>query len=727
MMKQFKILSIIALSLCFVVISCNNEDERKGEGMLKLNVGYDSQTITVETKAADTETEKCKVVIKNALGEIVRKYDDAKEIPSELWLLAGDYSVTATLGTPKKAEFNHPCYEGENSFTMRPNQMMRQEVVCKLVQSKVTVVPSDNVKKNFADYKTTVAMGTNKLVFPKDTIVAGYFYSDDAQASLVCQVEAKAINGLEINKEVKIENIKPRTHYKLNLDYMPTYEDGGFKVEIEVNEDATEVDDNIGISLKKYPAVVAQSDYFYFQKPGESDLLEVIAKGYPEFKSLVLSSSFFESRFPGLPANFNSFDVKQLSESDLSYMKGLGFTFDFTTVDASDKDNLKHEEIKIGIPIDMNISCRKTDFIITATDSYGKVRTYRSSITISGTQVQTEPIEAYDVWSNFATLRGTWLDEKPATIGFNYRIEGNDQWKTVPMEELKIDEASKSFTAVIKNLTPGETYEYQATEVDGKADEAQRFTTETAFQIPNMDFDDWCKSGKAYYPALDLTDANHWWDTANGGTSLMEVNPTLPEKSDVHTKGDGKRAAKLTSSEVDAIITKKFAAGNLYTGRFGKIVGIGADLYFGQPYTDRPTQLKGWFKYNPGPVTHNPDGYLDGHTNDIASIYIALCSWSDRHYFNTTDVKGTSIDFSKKNPAIIAYGEVLESELSKPMSEYKQFVIDLKYRNLKKKPTHILIVATASKYGDYFTGGESSELLLDDFELVFGDNPTMEN
>lgn len=719
MMKQFKILSIIALSLCFVVISCNNEDERKGEGMLKLNVGYDSQTITVETKAAETDTEKCKVVIKNALGEIVRKYDDAKEIPSELWLLAGDYTVTATLGTPKKAEFNHPCYEGENSFTIRPNQMMRQEVVCKLVQSKVTVVPSDNVKKNFADYKTTVAMGTNKLVFPKDTIVAGYFYSDDAQASLVCQVEAKAINGLKINKEVKIENIKPRTHYKLNLDYIPTYEDGGFKVEIEVNEDATEVDDNIGISLKKYPAVEAKSDYIFIQKPGGSDLLKVEAKGYPELKSLVLSSSFFESRFPGLPANFNSFDVKQLSESDLSYMKDLGFIFDFEP-DALDK--VKHERIEIDIPIDVNVSYGKTDFIITATDSYGKARTYRSSITISDVQVQTEPIEAYDSWSTFTTLRGTWLDEKPATIGFNYRIEGSEPWKTVPMEELNIDEASKSFTAVIKNLTPGETYEYQATEVDGKADEAQRFTTESAFQVPNMGFDDWYQEGSAWYPALDRTDANYWWDTANGGTAFLGKNPTEAEKTDVHTKGDGKCAARLASTTV----FNKFAAGNLYTGRFGEIVGIGADLYFGQPYTDRPTQLKGWFKYKPGQVTHNPDELLDGST-DIASIYIALCSWSDRHYFNTTDVKGTSIDFSKNNPDIIAYGEVPESELSKSMNEYKQFVIDLKYRNLKKKPTHILIVASASKYGDYFTGSTSSVLLLDDFELVFGDNPTIEN
>lgn len=723
MRKSFKLISLAALSFCLAATSCRTEDEeRRGEGLLQLSVGIDSQTVTVETKAAATTTEKCKVVIKNTLDEIIKKYDDAKDIPSELWLLAGDYTVTATLGTPKKAEFNHPCYGGKKSFSMRPDQMMRQEVVCKLVQSKVTVTASDNVKKNFSDYKTTVAMGTDKLVFSKDTAAAGYFYTDSTKANLICKVEAVANSGLKVTKEVKIENIEPHTHYLLNLDYIPTYEDGGFKVEIEVNEDATEVEDNIGMNLKKYPVIEAENDYIFIQKPNTSNLLKVVAKGYPELKSLVLNSSFFESRYPGLPANFNNFDVKQLSASDLSYMEDLGFTFDFTP-DASDK--LKHERVEIGMPIDVNASYGKTDFIITAIDSYGKTRTHRSSITINDVQVQTEPIAAYDIWSTFTTFRGTWLDTQPATIGFRYRIEGNDQWSTVPMKEIVIDAASKSFTAVIKNLTPDEHYEYQATEVDGKVAPGQKFTTESAFQVPNMGFDDWCQP-KAWYPALDLTDANYWWDTANGGTSILNINPTLPEESDVHTKGDGKRAAKLTSTEVE--IVKKFAAGNLYTGRFKGLVGFsGADLYFGQPYTDRPTQLKGWFKYNPGPVTHNPNGHLDGHATDVASIYIALCSWSDRHYFNTTDVAGTSIDFSKNNPDIIAYGEVPESELSTPMSDYKEFVIDLKYRNLKKKPTHILIVAAASKYGDYFTGSTSSVLLLDDFELVFGDTPLVDN
>lgn len=53
----------------------------------------------------------------------------------------------------------------------------------------------------------------------------------------------------------------------------------------------------------------------------------------------------------------------------------------------------------------------------------------------------------------------------------------------------------------------------------------------------------------------------------------------------------------------------------------------------------------------------------------------------------------------------------------------KKFTIDLVYKDLEKKPTHIIVVFSSSKYGDYFTGSTSSLLYLDDLELIYGDSP----
>ena len=74
------------------------------------------------------------------------------------------------------------------------------------------------------------------------------------------------------------------------------------------------------------------------------------------------------------------------------------------------------------------------------------------------------------------------------------------------------------------------------------------------------------------------------------------------------------------------------------------------------------------------------------------------------------------MDLSENNTSILAFGE-LKSD--RRMEAYEHFTIQLKYRNKTKKPTYILIVAAASKYGDYFTGSDSSVLWLDEFELGF--------
>ena len=75
----------------------------------------------------------------------------------------------------------------------------------------------------------------------------------------------------------------------------------------------------------------------------------------------------------------------------------------------------------------------------------------------------------------------------------------------------------------------------------------------------------------------------------------------------------------------------------------------------------------------------------------------------------------TFVDF-ENDPHIIAYGRL---EDSRTMESYDDFTVRLEYRNTERKPKYIVIVAAASKYGDYFTGGVGSTLLVDEFSLVY--------
>ena len=137
-------------------------------------------------------------------------------------------------------------------------------------------------------------------------------------------------------------------------------------------------------------------------------------------------------------------------------------------------------------------------------------------------------------------------------------------------------------------------------------------------------------------------------------------------------------------------------------------------LNFGTPYECRPTTLSGYFKYTPGTInrTKSPYDGLNGKT-DTCAIYIALCDWDKPFEARSKDLHYPNY---ATDPGVIAYGSFSTAET---VSEYRKFTIKLDYRDSSRKPKYIVIVASASKYGDYFTGSEKSVMWIDEFELGF--------
>lgn len=327
----------------------------------------------------------------------------------------------------------------------------------------------------------------------------------------------------------------------------------------------------------------------------------------------------------------------------------------------------------------------------------------------SGDEGQTAKLSP---WTKRAYIEGT---TKTGNVSARYRelqttetkADDNASWESVLSNEIEIFEDGR-FVLTFTHLKPGSTYEYELT-VDNKTNNIQTFTTEPEEKVPNLSFDEWFKDGKSWYANKDLTDENYFWDSGNKGSNTIgEANPTSPETNDV-VKG---KAARLESKTVASV----FAAGSLYTGTFGKVEGLsGASLNFGRPYSSRPSALKGYYKYNSGTIDKAKAPYeeLIGQ-KDSCHIYVGLFTWDKPFPVNTST--GTFVDRTWDNENMVAYGELVNGETIK---DYTPFTIRLKYRDYTTKPTYILVVASASKYGDYFTGSTSSVLLLDECELVF--------
>lgn len=309
-------------------------------------------------------------------------------------------------------------------------------------------------------------------------------------------------------------------------------------------------------------------------------------------------------------------------------------------------------------------------------------------------------------WARFAVVTGGWEGERPQGLGFEYRQDGASQWQTADESTIIYDDASGTFEGEIRGLEPETRYEFRAVSASSDKDAVASvsFTTESAGSIYNMNFDDWYKDGKVWYPFAE--GGSHTWDSANEGAATFIGSSTTPVEGADAVSG---KAARLESKY--AVIA--FAAGNLYTGDFGKISGVGAQLDWGVPFGSRPLALKGHYKYTSKKIdkTGSGMGSYKG-TQDRAQILVFITDWTAPFSVNTTS--GTFVDFDADY--IIAYGK-LESDQS--YSDYVEFTIPLEYRSLTKQPTYVVISAAASYLGDYFTGGVGSTLYVDEFSFVY--------
>lgn len=326
-----------------------------------------------------------------------------------------------------------------------------------------------------------------------------------------------------------------------------------------------------------------------------------------------------------------------------------------------------------------------------------------------------------NAWSKRALVEGKATS---TDCSFEYTPQGGSSWSKVAAKT----NGTKA-SATIEGLRPATAYQCRLVDASGNVLGESTFTTEEATALYNGNFDEWyerannniigTKTWFACSKEYAEQNGNSFWDTSNPGTTtgsgaVANINPTQGNSSVVHTQG-GKSAQLKSQYRV------RFAAASLYTGSFKELVGIsGAKIDFGRPFASRPTALHGFFRYDPATVGYvgdnQPAGTLTKGDPDVCTIYIAL----SKKIFtvDNTDIS-TFIKFREDND-IIAYGEVPVRECVSTNGKWKEFTIALEYKTQEKPDDmYLILVASASKYGDYFTGGDGSILYVDDFELIY--------
>lgn len=336
------------------------------------------------------------------------------------------------------------------------------------------------------------------------------------------------------------------------------------------------------------------------------------------------------------------------------------------------------------------------------------------TIQVIPTDIEIE-FKGVDAWA-----KRIWLyaeGRSGADLGFKYRKAGDEEWLAV--SEIEVN--GGSFSACIADLETMTDYEVIAYSNDSFTD-VVTVTTEDIFELPNAGFEEWSTVNSVVRPYIDTP----FWGSGNDGAAMANTTLTEPTE-DVRPGSTGKYAASLQSKRAALMGIGKFAAGNIFLGEFGGLVGLDGLVNFGRPSTARPVALHGWVKYNCGVIDElgrvpSARPNLKKGDNDEGQIMIAVGNWTAEEYGGSADcpvvvnTKDESTYFNKSGKNVIGVGEMI---LTESTDGWVEFTLPLDYRSTSEIPTHMIIVCTGSRFGDYFTGSTQSLMLVDDLELIY--------
>ena len=667
--------------------------------------------------------QNCKIRIYD--GEtLIQKYQGVENVPSEIALVNGNYSVRVTAGDSVAASFEQRFFEGKKDFTITKGQVSTVEVDCGIANTVVAITWDESLKEAFeGDCQVTVTSATGELVYSSANADAkGYFSLPEDNPKLTCKFSAKTLGGEPYEKSTELSDLKSATLYNLNYSYTAVGQDptGGAALQIKVDETPLAEEEHV-ITIRQRPVITCkdseESSYdleqpIYLEVGAQKDFYLQIATSSSLSSLIIQNERFTEWGFIA-----NQFDMLKLDGKD-EELKTFGISVsDSKTSLNGDVWTLLFAKELIA---KMTANEGSVSTTIEAIDANGKSRKVIWNIVASNATVVTNEIIPYEVWTSKATLHGTVTGTLASTPKFRYRVKNTADWTTVDA-----DLAENLFSKEITGLTPGATYEYQAMDGEQPSSVIYEFTTEAMFQPENVGFE--YTSGTT--PLLIYGDGQSmWWDTGNHGSATMKKNVTT---SDTSVKHSGNQSLLLSSQFVGVMGIGKFAAGNLFAGKYLKTDGTDGVLGWGRPCTSRPKALKVWVRYEPGTVDNGGSHIANGET-DQGIIYVAVGDWAGQEAEGETwpfvvKTKNSSSLFSTEKgtysgDGTIAYGEKVFTESYNDAENLKELTIELDYDNYggtQRKPTSIIIVASASKYGDYFEGSGSSKMWLDDMELIY--------
>lgn len=159
-MVVFAYISVLIISL----FACDDQKDGSSAHSGKLRLSLNADTTSLKkgvnsnlTKAVADEFEQFLTVEDYKIQiltekDTVKSYDRFDQLPSEIELPEGAYTIVASKGNDLPAEFENPYFEGSTAFTIKEGMSTPLDVTCTLGNARITAEYTDDFKEAYSEY-----------------------------------------------------------------------------------------------------------------------------------------------------------------------------------------------------------------------------------------------------------------------------------------------------------------------------------------------------------------------------------------------------------------------------------------------------------------------------------------------------------------------------------------------------------------------------------------------
>lgn len=718
--------------LCSLIlwgVSCNEESVGIPTGSLYLGIEEDATLLTKAESAVTNESLRVDFIA--AEGDTIKSYSDyIDEVKGQKIVLpVGTYTIAVKSNQTEEAGWEKPFYSGSKEITIQSGEITSVQVICKISNTKVAVEYADNLANYFSRYETTVSNTSGSLLYTRDETRAGFFKAEKLTADL----KLVNLDGNEFTMQRVFPDIKEQYFYKIKY----SLDDGGGNEEAGADFDGIIMDEKADTIY--YGIFIKEEDLFGKSAP------KLTLDGFTENKIV-----YKKADNPLVPEHSLTIEapngIKQLKVETTSFQFADIPSFDLCNLTDAARTRLQ----QLGFPIQEVKDKQKLTFVLTdfakALELSSATQTTLHTFTfyvLDNLNQETTVVFTYEVrpnvaayvekpycWTTFALLKGYCVDESSY-----FKVKLPDG--TVKDIKKVTRDTEGNVSALVTGLSAG-NYSYSLASIDN-ADmtcESVDFSLSAPSEVPNINFEDWgtrskkkvVGSGNATFISPNADSDAVYWDSGNWGA--VAGSEILTQSTAVVATETSKKAAMLTSKWAGVLSWGAFAAGSIYSGEAQSVGTDGAVLKYGQSYQGYPTHLRGYYKYTPGKIDYygdkTPSDGLKMNEQDECLIYIALSTKQHEVISKTNQV----VPYPFNDESVFAYGSYISGKTENKTGEtpvesikegYAPFKIKLNYKAVVPKTGsfYILIVATSSRYGEYFTGSTSSVMYVDEFSLDY--------